>query len=332
MNNNASVQKNLWAQWAALLFGLTLLAGAAFADPLVETREVLFTNTDNPDLVAIAAQLQTPVAIYEYVRNTHEYALYQGSRSNSINTFLGQRGSDVDIASVLIAMYRSQSIPARYAVATVSIPASSVINWLGVKNVNLAVLIMGDQGIQKVQLTTDASGTQVIQFEHTWVQAQLPYDNYRGANIPAPAVNCTATPSRCHWIDLDPSFKLRQYTNAAIDVYNAVNFDYTAYYNAIKNKSSSTTYLDKNPAEIYQNLILSYLQMNYPGKTLDDVKDPGTIILVHDGILPASLPYQVVSAVKTYDAIVDHDADTSNIGLGEVREHDHQHDNGRGYS
>ncbi|MDY6822587.1 MAG: hypothetical protein SWH68_02130 [Thermodesulfobacteriota bacterium] len=67
----------------------------AQADPLSETREVLFEGTE---LAAKAAQLAKPAAIYEFVHNTHEYALYHGSRSNSINTFLGRRGSDVDIA------------------------------------------------------------------------------------------------------------------------------------------------------------------------------------------------------------------------------------------
>ncbi|MEW6221089.1 MAG: DUF6531 domain-containing protein, partial [Thermodesulfobacteriota bacterium] len=271
----------------------------AAAGPLAETREVIWSG-EGEAMAAKAEELGSPAAIYEFVRNSHEYALYHGSRSNSINTFGGRRGSDVDIASVLIAMYRSQGIPARYAVATVSAPAAGVANWLGVKDIDLAASIMDDQGIQQVAMSPDR---QAISFEHVWVQVQVPYDDYRGAV--ASSVNCTTTPGRCRWIDVDPSYKLREYHNQGIDVYGQVNFDYERYYNAIKNDDAE--YRDKSPLEIYEDQILTWLRANHPGKTLEDVADPGKIIPVQDGILPASLPYQVVSAVQTCDSVQEHD-------------------------
>jgi transglutaminase-like putative cysteine protease len=156
----------------------------AVADPLAASREIIFTGTD---LEAKAQTLATPVAIYEFVRKSHEYALYHGSRSNTINTYGGQRGSDVDIASVLIAMYRSQGIPARYAVGKISVPQADVANWLAVKDNALAKAILEDQGIQGVALNVDQ-----LEFEHVWVQVQIPFDNYRGAT--ASSINCSATP------------------------------------------------------------------------------------------------------------------------------------------
>ena len=96
----------------------------------------------------MAQQLSTPVAIYEYLRNNAEYALYHGSRSGSVNTFGGLRGNDVDLASTLIAMLRSRGVHARYAVGTVRVSADQVKNWLGVTNFDLAVSIMQNQGIQ----------------------------------------------------------------------------------------------------------------------------------------------------------------------------------------
>ncbi|HEB55763.1 MAG TPA: transglutaminase domain-containing protein, partial [Gammaproteobacteria bacterium] len=304
-------------RWGRSLL-INILVMACFqvsADPLAETREVLFScdasqlDCEQGEIAKQAADLRSPAAMYEYVRNTHEYTLYQGSRSNTINTWLGKRGSDVDIASVLIAMYRSQAIPARYAVGVVSAPATEVANWLGVKNVSLATAIMDDQGIQKVKLTTDGT-TRVIEFEHAWVQVQVPYDDYRGAF--ATTINCTTTPEYCQWINIDPSWKQRKFNNTSIDIYGVVNFDYTRYYNAIKNNDPE--YRDKNPTEIYEAQILDYLKANFPGKTLNDVADPGVIIPVHDGILPASLPYKVISNINTYDSIVLHDADTTQKG------------------
>ncbi len=293
------------------LLGLTLMLGllqqTAQADPLAETREMIFTcpasqpACEAADLTKKAAELKSAAAMYEYVRNTHEYALYHGSRSNTLNTYGGKRGSDVDIASVLIAMYRSQGIPARYAVADIRAPAVEVANWLGVKDIGLAAAIMDEQGIQHVALSTDR---QSMAFEHAWVQVQVPYDNYRGAIDHG--VNCTNSPTQCHWIDVDPSYKLRQFHNQGIDIYGVVQFDYTRYYNAIKNDDPVVR--DKGPTEIYEQQILDYLKINFPGKTLEDVADPGVIIAVNEGLLPSSLPYQVISPVQTYDSIVEHDA------------------------
>ena len=316
MVHGFSMHEFLARRGCFLLIGILVTASfQVSADPLAETREVLFScDASQPDceqgeIAKQAADLQSPATMYESVRNTHEYALYHGSRSNTINTWFGKRGSDVDIASVLIAMYRSQAIPARYAVGTISAPATEVANWLGVKNISLAAAIMDNQGIQNVNLTTDGA-TQVIEFEHTWVQVQVPYDDYRGAF--ATTINCTTTPEYCQWINIDPSWKQREFHNQGIDIYGVVNFDYTRYYNAIKNNDPE--YRDKNPTEIYEAQILDYLKTNFPGKTLNDVADPGTIIPVHEGILPASLPYKVISNINTYDSIVLHDADTTQKG------------------
>jgi len=296
MNGFKQIATTVYALTFTLM--LSVFSTSVLADPLIETREVIFSGTD---LAQKATELNSPASIYEYVRNTHEYSLYHGSRSNTLNTFGGLRGSDVDISSVLIAMYRSQGIPARYAVGNIRVPANDVANWLTVKDIDLAAAIMDDQGIQNVVLSADR---QFIDFEHAWVQVQVPYDNYRGALNNG--VNCTTTPTRCHWIDLDPSFKLRQFHNQNIDIYSVVNFDYVRYYNAIKNDDAE--YRDKGPTEIFEAQILDYLKINFPGKTLEDVVDPGVIVPIKDGLLPASLPYEVIGAINTYDAIVDHDA------------------------
>ena len=174
--------------------------------------------------------LASPVNIYEYLLNNSEYALYQGSSSGSINSFMGLRGNDVDLASALIAMYRSRGIHSRYVVGTVSLSSDKVMNWLGVKNADLAAGIMKDQGIQKVTLSTDKT---TIDFEHVWVEALLSYGSYRGAG-PDSATTCAASSATCRWISLDPSFKLKQYNAQSIDIYDNISFDYTSYYNAIK--------------------------------------------------------------------------------------------------
>src|SRR5215469_3282941 len=77
-----------------------------------ESDEVLFCSPSASELKAQADKLASPIDIYEYVRNNYDFTLYQGSRSGSVNTFLGGRGNDVDLASTLIAMLRAEGIPA----------------------------------------------------------------------------------------------------------------------------------------------------------------------------------------------------------------------------
>lgn len=291
--------------WLASL-GLWLAQGCAFAQQ-PETPEIVFSGTDAQPLATTAAQLGNAVAIYEYVRNRFEYSPYHGSRSGSVNTFMGQRGSDVDIASALIALLRSQNIPARYAVGTVRIPASQLTNWLGIGNLDVAVRVLKDQGIQGVALAADR-GT--VDFEHVWAEAFVHFDQYRGLATPA-SLDCSqsANAPRCTWIGLDASFKQKAYNGLDIDPYHALGFDYTGYYNAIKDSATDTLQRkDKNPLVILEEQIAAWLRTSNPGKTLEDVADAGQIIETHDGLLPASLPYLVAGTVRRYDSVALHDA------------------------
>jgi len=287
-----------------LCFWLFLPPPAQAAQP--ETPEIVFTGNGSAlPLSQKANELDNPVAIYEYVRNTFEFAPYHGSRSGSVNTFMGQRGNDVDIATALIAMLRSQNIPARYAVATVSIPYGEINNWLGTQSEIVSVQVLKDQGIQNVKLN---GTTKTVELEHVWVEAKVPFEQYRGLPTKL-SVDCSSS-DRCDWIPLDASFKQKAYNGLNIDPYPSVAFNYTDYYNGIKNKSLGL--VDKNPLTILEEQIAVWLRTNFPGKTLEDVADQGQIIEIHDGLLPASLPYQIVSTVRRYDSVADHDAAVAN--------------------
>lgn len=286
---------------------LSLLAVSlsAQAQVVTESPEVVYLGADARLLRDKATELGTAVAIYEYVHNTLEHSPYHGSRSGSVNTFLGQRGSDVDIATTLIAMLRSQNIPARYAVGTVRIPAAQLTNWLNIPQLDTAVEVLKSQGIQGVTLAADRS---TVDFEHAWAEAFVPFDQYRGINTVSPAIDCSLTASdpRCTWVALDASFKQKTYNGLNLDPYNAVAFDYSAYYNAIKNNDA--TRRDKNPLAILEDQIGAWLRTNYLGKTLEDVEDAGKIVELREGLLPASLPYQVVGNIRRYDTVALHDA------------------------
>ncbi|MDP2880069.1 MAG: transglutaminase-like domain-containing protein [Azonexus sp.] len=275
------------------------------AQVVTESPEIVYSGTDAQLLHDKASQLGTAVAIYEYVHNAIEHSAYHGSRSGSVNTFLGQRGSDVDIATSLIAMLRSQNIPARYAVGTVRIPAAQLTNWLGIPQLDTAVEVLKSQGIQGVTLATDRS---TVDFEHAWAEAFVPFDQYRGINTVSPAIDCSQSANfpRCTWVALDASFKQKTYNGLNLDPYSAVTFDYTAYYNAIKNNDA--TRRDKNPLAILEDQIGSWLRTNHAGRTLEDVEDAGHVVPLREGLLPASLPFHVVGTIRRYDTVAAHDA------------------------
>lgn len=306
MNSFRSLPIGL-AAWRQALAGLALVLAClpTQAQTLSESSEIVYSGDDAQALRDKAQQLGNAVAIYEHLHNTMEHSPYHGSRSGSVNTFLGQRGSDVDIATALIAMLRSQGIPARYAVGTIRLPAAQFSNWLGIPHLDTAVEVLKWQGFQKLEISSDRSS---VDFEHVWAEAFVPFDQYRGANAVSPAVDCSqgANASRCTWVGLDASFKQKTYNGLNLDPYNAVAFDYPAYYNAIKNNDAARR--DKNPFAILEDQIGAWLRANHPGKTLEDVEDAGKIIELREGLLPASLPYQVVGAVRRYDSVAAHDA------------------------
>lgn len=289
---------------AALALALATSSAWSLDSNIQESPEIKYTATDAPALNAQATNLGTALYIYQYVRNNTEFYPYHGSVSGSINTYGGMRGNDVDLASTLIAMLRSQNVPARYAVGTIKVGASQIQNWLGVQDVTLASNILTDQGIQSVTLATDKS---YVAFEHVWVEALVPYDNYRGAG--SNTTNCVSSPTLCHWIDLDPSYKLRSYGSQNIDLHDTITFDYNSYYDAIKNNDA--TRLNKNPKEILEDQMFSWLNANQAGTTLEDVANTGTVIPDNTGLLPASLPYALGGTVRWYNSVNDHDAQVS---------------------
>jgi transglutaminase-like putative cysteine protease len=282
-----------------------------------ETAEIEFNTQDAVPLADQAAKLGNAVAIYEYVYNNFEFEPYHGSRSGSVNTFLGLHGSDVDIASTLIAMLRSQNIPARYVVGTITLTAAQINNWLRTGNIAVATQLLREQGIQglpstKSTLIATILNTTVptVSFEHVWVEALIPFDQYRGLPTPS-TVDCSiaANASRCVWVSLDASFKQKTYNTYGLDPYPVAGlaFDYTSYYNAIKNKDAAR--MNKNPLTILEEQIAGWLQIPAnQGKTLDDVANVGKIVQIHDGLLPASLPYSVTGTPRVYDSVDAHDA------------------------
>lgn len=264
---------------------------------LCETPEILFETGEAIAIKEKAEELGSVVNIYEYLRNNAEYAVYHGARSSSVNTFLGMEGNDVDLASTLIAMYRSVGVKSRYAVGSVRLKRSDVASWVGVTNTSLAVSILQDQGITIV----DDTEAEYVTIEHVWVDALVNFANYRGAS--ETIAPCSSESDQCKWVALDPSFKLRAYKPEYKHLLESLSFNYDSYYRAESNQDLR----DKSPLEIFEESALEYLRNNHSGVTLEDVIDSGVIFEEVLSLLPSSLPYQAIGDVGRYSSVEDRD-------------------------
>lgn len=226
------------------------------------------------EIKALAAQLgYSPARILEYVTNQIKYEPYYGSLKGAMGTLVSKAGNDTDQASLAIALLRASNIPARYVRGTASfINDQRLLDWIGAKSFLGARNILLQGKNPSVYLNT---ATNEVTFRHIWVEACVPYANYRGA-----AIDNTGH----RWIPLDPSFKDKSYQQG---ITTNVDFDYTSY----MSKRTSTL-----PHEAFEQQVESAakaLAPNYTNNTVEDVPYRGKQIPLKVDILPASLPYNV---------------------------------------
>jgi len=278
------------------------------ADDLAETIEVQFTQ----EIRDLAASLNhNSVKIYEYVRNNFEYEPYYGSLKGAQETLWEQKGNDFDQASLLIALLRVSNIPARYVYGTIELPTEKFMNWVGgFTNAITAVNFAASGGIPVSGLMSGGKVAKV-RMEHIWVEAYIPYGNYRGS---------MRDDSIKTWIPLDPTFKQYQY-NRGLDLYTALGINGMQYimdYITDTSPSPIPAELQSqlpdyslSPYQYYGIRLLNYIKTNLPYASNaeligDDTIESSKIIVKKEyPYLPASLPYQVITQVISYAAIPD---------------------------
>ncbi|MBC2731947.1 DUF6531 domain-containing protein, partial [Thiobacillus sp.] len=230
----------------------------------------------NPEIRALAEKLgYSPVKIFQYVTNEIAFEPYFGSLKGAQGTLVSKAGNATDQASLLIALLRASNIPARYVLGTIEFKKEDprLLGWLGAKT-SAGVTGILSQG--KIPPSVDS---QNLWFTHVWVEACVPYGNYRGTSV-------DKTGHR--WIPLDPSFKEKTYQNGiAVNV----DFDYDSY------MAQRTDGPDSLPHEKYQRQVEAYVKSlpaaNGSNNTIQDVGYIGKQVARKFDILPASLPYKV---------------------------------------
>jgi len=268
---------------------------------LSETMEVKFTQ----EIRELAANLSyNPVKMYEYVRNNFDYEIYYGSLKGAQETLWEMAGNDFDLASLLIALYRVSGIPARYVYGSVEVPIERVMNWVGVTNRSTAADMFATGAIPSVAVVDTYGVIKTLRMDHAWVEAYVDYIPSRGA------VNIAGDT----WVQLDPSFKQYMYVEG-VNFTKEVPYDFEAFLNRLESTATineAGSYFSgfnasviSEEIEAYHTQVRAYVEANMPNITLGEVLGGGIIVRQEFGILPATLPYNVLTVLAEYVEVPD---------------------------
>lgn len=256
-----------------------------------------FTNdvVINDEIRSEFADLSGVLEIYQYIKNNYMPEFYYGSRKGSVGAFEEKAGNDYDLSSLLIAVLRDREIPAHYVRGEIEITAEQAMDWTAADNINAALRMIGALGIPVTGLTKNGDIV-AARLEHVWVEAYVPYTDYRGAGNQS---------GESLWIPLDVSFKelnhlegidLTSLIDYLIDESNFLTSDSEIY--GVNVGQISTEVGEQNSA--FAKYIL---ENGYGESTRDEVFGGHEIVYEDLGYLPLTLPYDVVEKMDSFGDI-----------------------------
>lgn len=249
---------------------------------------ILEAETELSDEIKeLAKQLKTPLNVYLYLKNKINYECYYGSRKGAVATFDSCGGNDVDQASLLIAMLRYLGFNSRYVTGTVFITCEQALNLTSAADAKTAGSILVSSG---KDVTSISSAGKIIGFniDQTWVEAYLPYTDYRGAG------NASGD---YRWIPLDTSIKEYKIVKTIYD-------DLEKY--GVSKEDYAESVSEEDVYKLYNSL--SEYEQNNLGEQI--YLSSRQIVEENLAYLPLSLQYTVKSLESEYDKISDARSDS----------------------
>ena len=231
------------------------------------------------------------IRIYEFVRNEIATEWYAGAMKGALGTLRQKSANAVDQASLLIALLRASSAPARYVHGVIRLPLEQVMASLGLTEATQATRALTAAGMA-YRPVLQGGRVAAVDLESTWVAARVPYTNYRGAAVD------TSGPL---WIPLMPALKAVQMTPTT-QILRTMGTAVDALLNEYLAQPQPTdlrTHLEQ--------LVTAYLQTH--GQTATYAQQLGAfhIVPAHLGLLPTTLPVTVM-AVTAEGPALDEDA------------------------
>ncbi len=227
----------------------------------------------------LADTLDGPVAAYEYVKNNTRFELYFGSMKGSEQTWREGSGNDADINRLLVQLLRAEGVPARFVRGVVRLSMDQAMNLVGVEFPGRVEQAMASAAVPYEPIFIGPA-VGAVEKEHVWVEAYLPWANYRGVGL---------DDQEKRWVPLDASFKFHT-VDEGHRVLEEMAFDAETY---VRESLVAEPSLD--PMAELRRRVSEFLENNVPGMTFEAalrklVQTPEVY-----GLLPASLPYEVVS-------------------------------------
>lgn len=285
---------------------LTLTAAAAMLpeEPTPADHAQTLETLPSAAIQQLAADLgNDPVALYEWVRNNIRYSPYGGSRKGAARTLEERAGNAWDQSSLLIALLRAAGYPARYVTGTIQVPSEAAMAWTGTANVRSAVQLLASGGVP-VSGITSGGDYAAVQMAHTWVEAFVPLDDYRGI---------AGAAAESAWQPFDPSYKATN-LESGVDLPAVSGLDPAALLEQLSATADShpgtggTTSLDA--AYVAQQIDAAYRQaeqyllsqgydLEHPERYVEQlVITPESL-----GIAPLTMPYDTVATIGEYSEV-----------------------------
>ncbi|NLT09659.1 MAG: transglutaminase family protein [Ruminococcus sp.] len=281
---NIAVQpEELTVSASAKASSAEIVSPAATADDLVYDRDVI----DPAAIKSLADKLGSAKEIYLFVKNNVVNEAYAGSKKDPSITLEQLGGNDIDQAALLVSLLRAKGIPARFISGTVRITPEQAVELTGAADASSAGRILAARYKNTARLNHNG---QLVGFKmsHTWVEAYIPYTDYRGAgNAKGGSV----------WVQLDPSFKKVEIKKESV----------TPEFS--ENDKQYLDMVDKGKADI-------------PG-LFDEINTSPDKVDVYfrriangnDEYIPSSLPYTVLEANQRYSFVKDEDKASISISI-----------------
>ncbi len=249
-----------------------------------------------PEIAALAESLNwNPAAIYAWVKNNIDTEWYWGVMKGAAETLRQGSGNDADQAALLVSLLRSANYPARFVRGVIEFypqDLARLTNLTGVQDPQKIAEVFQRAGIPFAPVM---SGLSVANYQvaHVWVEAQVPYANYRGVLSDAQGKI---------WVGLDTSIKVAGYsrTAPAVDLYGSpgnplpsLRDDYLA------------TFQLQSPLASLQAEAQSFLDQNHPGLLYADVLSQISLRPESLKILPSTLQFKEIAVTGEHAQLPD---------------------------
>lgn len=260
---------------------------------------------DNDAIVNLAASLNySPVKIYEWVYDEVEFDASWGSFQGAQTVLQSRTGNSTDQASLLLALLRASGYPARYAEGTARMDLFNdprLWYWVKVEGANPAFkTFVGAYPVTAAALAPSrnpgaAQDGDFLNFPMTWVEACVPYENYRGG----------ASDTRGYqWVPMVPAFKLNRPYGEQLAHGQTYDEMADSVGQGLVNSSASGS-----PIAEFGRKLQVWLngQAAHSGKTVDDVLRKWERLPLTTEVLPMALPFglKAGAAVNRYATLPD---------------------------